>query len=45
MLTHVVGLLLPLFGTTTETEDQVESGLLLNVTGRLEVIKVEVASS
>jgi hypothetical protein len=29
--TDVVGLLLSLFGTTTETEDQVESRLLLDV--------------
>lgn len=29
--THVVGLFLALLGTTAETEDQVESGLLLNV--------------
>ena len=33
MIPHVVGLLLPLFGATTKTEDQVKSRLLLDVTG------------
>ena len=32
-LTHIVGLLLPLLAATTEAEDQVESRLLLDVTG------------
>lgn len=41
---HVVGLLLPLLGATTEAEDQVKSGLLLNVAGGREVTKAEVVS-
>ena len=42
---HIVRLLLPLFGATTEAEDQVESGLLLYITGDREVTKSEGASS